>query len=347
MSGGAPPSPEAYAREKIDDALDLWNGELGRYVREYGDVLAPGIAPEAWIGFATNNPPGDEGASRTIWEYGPFGVSGGERTIPGPHSDRTRENNWYDLHDDDRVRAPLGRDASMAPGGWRDPRDQTAVGIVSLLEHGYSVATALPEAVRPSGTLRAAGVRADVGGLWFTFLAFMGWSAGNGGAASVVRRYAEQLARAPEDGRVGMLLALYARDGASGRVDYSRGETYSNPLFALLRTWQKLAAARLLAERVGGDVSFFSLGGDGDWAWISAAVTSMAAGAAPPSRVSTGVFYAYGPGSGVVAALSLTAIGAAIAVAIALAVGRGGAPVEKRAQVRASARTRSPRALTA
>lgn len=342
--GGAPASPHAYALSKLDDALDLWNGELGRYVRAYGAVLAPGIVPEAWVGFATNNPPGDEGASGSIWEYGPFGVSGGLRSIPGPHRDRTRENDWYELHDDPRVRAPLGRDASMAPGGWRDPRDQTAVGIVSLLEHGYGVARALPEAARPSGTLSAeGGVRADVGGLWFAWLAFMGWSAGDGTAAALARRYAGELARVPEAARPGLLLALYARDGAAGRVSYAAGDSHANPFYTLLRTWQKLAAGRLLAERVGGDASFFALGAEGDWAWVEAAVTRMAAGAAPTARVSTGVFYAHRPAPSIAIALSITALGAAAAVAVVLLSGRPRAPVE----TRPIARTARARALTA
>lgn len=276
-----PRTPDQYAAEKIGAAMTLWNGELGASQRRLGGILASGIAPEAWAGFGTNGSPNDQGGTAAFWEYGWAGISGGSVRVSGPSCDRSTENNWCDYYNDHRVVYALNRSATLAPGGWRQIDDQTAIGIVSILEHGYSVVRMLDERIRPSGdysqTYASTHVDSQAHSLFFVFLAFAGWSAGSPRAARQVNHYADALAGVPENGRVGMLLWLYARDAIAGAWSIGQAD-YSNPFYTLVRTWQKIAAAGLIATRSGSNTSFFDLNGAADWHWVQSVITVWAYG---------------------------------------------------------------------
>jgi len=270
-------SPQSYAQRKLTAALRLWRGPLGALQRGYGVRAAPYIDPAAWAGFGTNNDPASPGGSARFWELGWAGIEGGPVSSPPPSSVGP-DNTWWRLHDNARVIALLGRPATMAEGGWRQIEDQTAVGIVGLLDHGYSVVAGIDERLRPDVGEGREALSATAGGLWFTALCFMGWSAGTSRAVALVDRYADALAAWPEDGRWGLLLWLYALAAARGEYDTATRESHANPAYTLVRTWQKLEAGRVISVASGGDGSFFSLHARADWAWVSAVLTRAAYG---------------------------------------------------------------------
>lgn len=277
MAAPAYDSPQSYARRKLPTALRLWRGPLGALQRGYGVRVAPGIDPAAWAGFGTNNDPTSPGGSARFWELGWAGIEGGPTSSPPP-SDVGPDNTWWALHDNARVLALLGRPATMREGGWRQLEDQTAVGIVALLDHGYAVVESIDARIRPEIGAGREAFPATAGGLWFTALCFLGWSAGTSRAAAVVNRYADALASWPEDGRWGLLLWLYALAAARGEYDAAERESHANPVYSLVRTWQKLEAGRAIAEASGTSEAFFSLHARADWSWISAVLTRAAYG---------------------------------------------------------------------
>lgn len=279
MAAPASNSPQSYAQRKLTVAMRLWRGPLGALQRGYGVRAAPYVDPAAWAGFGTNNDPASPGGSARFWELGWAGIEGGPVSVPPPSS-AGPDNTWWRLRDNARVVALLGRQATMAEGGWRQLEDQTAVGIVGLLDHGYAVVEAIDERLRPDVGEGREALSATAGGLWFTALCFMGWSAGTGRAAALVDRYADALAAWPEDGRWGLLLWLYARAAARGEYDGAARESHENPVYTLVRTWQKLEAGRAISVASGGDGSFFSPHARADWPWVSAVLTRAAYGGA-------------------------------------------------------------------
>lgn len=270
-------SPTQYVESHRAQAQRLWRGELGEWQRSFGRRLAPAIPPVAWAGFGTNGDPNSPGGGAAFWEMGWAGITGGTTSLTPPSTDRSTENDYYDLHNDPRVVAVLGRPASMAPGGWRSLPDQTAVGIVSLIDHGRGTSQRLDERIRPARVGSPSEISSSAGSPWFTFLAFAGWSAGDGRAASHINQYADELAGVPEEYRPSALYYFVARDAASGGQMGPAG-SHNNRAYTILRTWQKLASAGDLEPS-----SYFGLHGSTDWQWVESALTAAALGGALPT----------------------------------------------------------------
>jgi hypothetical protein len=201
------------------------------------------------MGFASNASPTDDtyDGFHAVGLFGP--PAGRTATAPDPNP-RGLDNAWGRLHDDSRVRAALGRNASMSPGGWRALPDQVAVGLVNLLEDGYATQRLLPTSISTR----------DISSPWFAAAAFAGWSSGPGGAAPRFRRFEGNLARAGLDSRWTAYVKSLVDDYAAGRITSHDACTHGNAAFSAVRTAQKLQAGKALAERTGGNVGWFDVG---------------------------------------------------------------------------------------
>ena len=249
--------PSSYERDYLSRMRSDWSGAMGRRLREWVPRVFPGVPVEAHMGFTSNggatSDPGLTPAHTPFHEVGYYGVEAGPYSTPAPNADTSQPNSWYRLHADPRVVGLLGRQATMTPWPVHNDGttsasadipldDQLAVGIVNIADDASRMAAAVPASVAPR----------DPSSLWATALAFMGWSAGVGGASAHVRRYADQIASAPEDQRWIAFLRAIASD-----PNGARGSTHSNAAYSANRTQQKLRVGRALAQSIGGPVAWF------------------------------------------------------------------------------------------
>jgi hypothetical protein len=244
-------SPFVWAERKLSRNERDWAGPLGVAVRAFAPRLFPGAPPEAFLGFTAN---GRIDKRTSANELGYFGVPQGT---------------WNRLRTDPRVTKLLGNypPPSSPDSGWSNAvRDQAAVGLAQLQDHYRGVVAGLPPAIRPAGP----------GTLWGLALTFGGWSAGSGRMAAHVKRYAAALALVPEARRWPAFLEAVAYDGEAGQLPNAGIADHPNPAYTALRTWQKLAAGRLLAARTGGATGWFDLGlGAAREAKLAATITSL------------------------------------------------------------------------
>jgi hypothetical protein len=244
--------PANYETRKLSETQRRWQGELGQLVRRWASGPLPGVPLEAIMGFASNGSQNEDlaltSASAGFHELGWFGTEGGTDRLPAPNTDTSKPNSWYPLHNDPRVVAMLGRNATMTPwpvsgtSAQIPVPDQVAIGLANVADNIARMARRVPEGVRPS----------SLSSLWAVALGFMGWSAGNGGATSHVRRYADALARVPEAERWPAMIRLVAADRS-----LPRDRRHSNPAYSVIRTQQKLRVGRGLARANGSDLAWY------------------------------------------------------------------------------------------
>lgn len=251
--------PSTYERGKLSTTRARWNGRLGELLRQWMPRVAPGVPPEAHMGFASNGAANEDVGltprHAAFHELGYFGVEGGPYDLPAPNTVATRAapNSWYRLHNDPRVVGLLGRPATMTPWPTHPAQgnstatadipidDQVAIGIVNLIEARDGMRR-LPASIAPR----------DPASLWATALSYMGWSNGVGGASRHIARYERQLAAVPESQRWLALVRAVAADTSSGS-----GPTYNYPSYSVLRTQQKVRVGHGLAQAIGGNVAWF------------------------------------------------------------------------------------------
>jgi hypothetical protein len=247
-------TPASYGSDHASSLFSRWNGPLGIYARQFGPQVFPGMPPEAIVGFTTIGGQTEDTCSvgNSFHEMGWFQTEGGPCGGPGPNPDiYASDNNWGRLASSDTVTGLLGRSATMVDGDWaQSPDDQVAVGLANLQMHAASVAAQIPAALAPS----------DPGSTWTAFLAFTGFSAGDGGAAHTINRYASQLASVPESGRVAALITAVLQDAQNGTLPGPTDGDHGNPAYDVLRTLQKFGSGRALAQLTGGNTSWFDLG---------------------------------------------------------------------------------------
>ena len=260
MSSRAYPSnlPARYERDKLAETRERWDGGLGQRLRAWGPRVMPGVPLEAVMGFASNGAdkgdPGLTPAHAAFHELGYFGVEGGPYSLPAPNRDTSEPNSWLRLHNDPRVRAMLGRDATMTPWPVRGVGtsraeadipldDQVAIGLANLADDILGMAREAPAAIRPS----------NPSSLWAVALGFAAWSAGAGRLRQHLARYADALAAVPEEQRWLALIRLAAADPESAPA----GSNHRSPAYTVLRTQQKLRVGRGLARAIGGPVAWF------------------------------------------------------------------------------------------
>jgi hypothetical protein len=250
-------SPAAYGADYATTLLRRWNGPLGQYAQQFSLQVFGGMPPEAIVGFTTIGGQTEDTATtcagNSFHEVGWFQTEAGPCYGPAPNPDPSApDNNWGRLASSATVTGLLGRPATIDDGAWANaPADQVAVGLANLQAHAASVARQLVDpSLAPS----------NPGSTWTAFLAFTGFSAGDGGAARTINRYAAQLAGVPESGRVAALIDAVLADAQNGTLPGPTDGDHGNPAYDVLRTLQKLGAGRALAQQTGGDVGWFDLG---------------------------------------------------------------------------------------
>jgi hypothetical protein len=247
-----PRTPQQYASEKLSEARQRWTQYNADLTRVAG-VVFPSAAPEALLGFASNGGVTELTPGESFQAMGMFGVETGVGS-PAPVSGS--QDKWIPLANDATVTSLLGRAGNIAPDGWKTAvTDQIAIGSVNLRNHGRGVMSALPASLR---------ARSE-GSSWFFAMACMGWSAGDGRAASIASALAGTLASVPEEQRWGALVRAYAEGGRAGSirpVADSRGrfDTYANPFYSVVRTLQKMESGLALARDHSGNVAYFDDG---------------------------------------------------------------------------------------
>ncbi len=298
-------SPEAWAEDHVAEGLQRF-GDFGNEFRRQCGIVFPGVPPELLMGFALNGgvsenttgfitglederpprrerPPLGGVARQAFHELGMFGVEGGPRSGPAPAAD----SSWSRLARSADVSRLLGRAGNVQPGGWYVPprpkggwptmpeaiRDQIAIGLVNVREHGQAVVHDLPAGLRPSSE----------NSLWFLALCFTGWSAGNGRAVQHLNQFAGDLAAVAETQRWGRFLRLLMEAGRTGHIRAQAGHRahHRSPYWSALRTLQKIEAGLLLARRLNGNVAFFDDGLDAERASIHEAISHFAVHGVP------------------------------------------------------------------
>ena len=189
-------------------------------------------------------------SARHLHELGPFGVEAGHvpEDVAGPGTP------WADLADDLGVVKALGRPAVTGGAWYGAVADQVVVGVACVRRHAVAMRAKLL-AIDPRLAWTADG---DAGGpkVWTPWALWPGvaaWSAGEGGLARHVERYASTLAATPEADR----LAAFVRCAATYDGD---GAKHRRPSYTLVRTAQK-ARAGLAAVDLTGE-------GDAARAWL-------------------------------------------------------------------------------
>jgi hypothetical protein len=239
------PNPDAWGQGKLTRAISLWQGEVGDAIREMTPAVLPGADATAIVGFCMNGAltenTTDSNPDQPFHEIGLLGTEAGPRSGPAPNpSPLAPDNSWGRLHDHPLVIQLLGRSATMRPDAWKTaPRDQVAVGLVNLRSHALGALAGMDD-LRP----------VQLGSLWGIATAFMAWSAGSGATGSRYHAHHTELAAAPESERWAAFVKI-----ASEQKPGPHG--HGNIAYSALRTMQKLAAGRLLAEHGGHDVAWY------------------------------------------------------------------------------------------
>lgn len=253
--------PIAWARDKRD--------RMARRSREWGDlvehasaILTPGVPVAAHLGFAANggrdenttgwlscsarereealrlgrkplggDPRTGYGAvdSDDLHELGAWGVEGGHV----PEEVATGDCPWVTGARSSGVRKVLDR-AGVEGREWHGAHeDQVAIGVWNLARHSSQIRAKLPAAL-------AWADDAKPWCLWRWAMSMMSWSAGTTGAARHVARYERELLAVPLAQRWATLMRCAATyDGDAKR--------HGSPAYSVLRTAQKIEAARLTA----------------------------------------------------------------------------------------------------
>jgi hypothetical protein len=246
-------TPDKWAREKLNRGLAIWKGESGRALEQFVPrVYGATVPPVAFVGFMMNalrtENTTEWALKQSFHEMGHFGVEGGMRDKPAPDPNpRGEYNNWGRLANDSRVVSLLGRGATMRHNAWKTaPRDQVAVGLVNVLDKGKSAFGEGAELTRP----------VDTGSLYYVAVAFMSWSAGGSRTRNRLGAWEAKIAAVPEGERWAELCRVVAQEkpGKAG--------SHGNAAYSVLRTLQKLAGGRLVAERVGQPTTWWDAGPD-------------------------------------------------------------------------------------
>jgi hypothetical protein len=276
-------SPDKWAREKRS-RMERRTREWGDLVERASNILTPGVPVAAHLGFAAN---GSRDENTTGWiscsdrereealklgrkplggdprtgygavtsddlhELGAWGVEGGHV----PERVATGDCPWVTGARSDGVRKVLDR-AGVEGHEWHGAHeDQIAIGVWNLSRHSRQIRAKVDPRLS-----WAAGDKPST--LWRWALTMMSWSAGTTGAARHVARYADALAALPEAQRWGALVRLASTYSGDGRK-------HARPSYSVLRTCQKLEAARAHADD-HATAAWFADGLDADRAAVYA-----------------------------------------------------------------------------
>lgn len=260
-SGGRRSLPSEYGARVLPMLYDRSNNRLGATLERMVPQVFYEAPVSAFLGFTaigrqtedTADAPPERRAA--FHELGFFQTPAGPVEGPAPNPDPHAANNaWGRLATSDLVRRLLGRGANMQPGAWKDlVADQCAVGLADLHAGMFSCFRALPEALWPERTSDQ----------WAVALAFGSFSAGPGTMASHVRSHQQAIQAGyydqPLSGFAKFVRAIIVQARKQGTAT-GPAMRHANPAYTALRTWQKLASGKALAERKGQSTAWFDLG---------------------------------------------------------------------------------------
>jgi hypothetical protein len=197
----------SYARRLLNVRMrPRWLGSAGEAVRSMGPQVWAGVPGPALMGKTANSVNFRERS--TANEIGLYQTLGGRAAIETRPADASGVYPWQ-------------KPAAIP--------DQVAVGLWDI-QAGYAATLPrIPPELRPVAP----------GGQWAWMLGVMGYTAGGGGAAFTVRRYAERLAGARETARYGTLLLAVAEDPNPPREPVGH---------AVARSFQQLMCGKLLDD---------------------------------------------------------------------------------------------------
>lgn len=258
---------EAWGQSKLSRIASWDAGEIGRIHRDFVPRWFAGVPHEAFMGFCANGGPNEDTVSPTnsqpFHETGLYGIENGLRNRPAPDPDPSRPYaRWAQRYNRPTVVAALGRPATLVEGEWKRFPDQIAVGLENTRDHGRSVMERIPANLRAQSE----------SSLWFVACCFGGWSAGDPGFSHHINRVSGDL-NVPETDRWGAFLR------AVSKLAPGNPHSHGNASYSALRTAQKLAAGRLLAEKNHDpNVAWFNEGLGNDRPSILAAIEARANG---------------------------------------------------------------------
>ena len=263
--------PSSYVRDYASTLDGRWAGQLGTSLRSMTPRSWPSVPGEAFCGFTiTGRQTEDQTGTRVFHEIGLFQTPAGPVSGPAPAPlASAARNEWGALADSSLVRQLLGHSATMAPNAWKENvADQTAVGLAMLRSNAASANAILDPSIRFTPYTH-----------WHVCVAFSAFSAGPTGAARHWNRYKDRLARVDEANRFKALLAAIADEWCSGGT-FSPAHQHGNRAWTAIRTWQKIACGKALAERHGGDFAWFDVDFGGAAATRTVEIAVAAAGLA-------------------------------------------------------------------
>lgn len=227
--------PSRYAARKLSEMRSRWNGPLGDAVRQLMPRVFPGAPAEVGIGITANSMGATEAiTSAGFWEIGWYNIPAGPPDAAPPGGI------YRSVAQGGTVLGLIGRAADVSSSWASDTLGQAAVGLVAYADvEARNVIDRIPEDLRPR----------EGGSVWRIACSIMGYVE-SGGAVTAIRRHAEALRQHDEKTRFHALAREVAREIAAGRN--SAAEAYP-----IVRTMQRLACGKKLAESVGGDVSWW------------------------------------------------------------------------------------------
>lgn len=245
--------PSRYAAGKLSTLRSRWEGDLGRYVRDYAPQVWPGVPATAFLGFTSIGSRDEDTAptaNQIFHEVGYFQTPAGPASGPAPNPNANASYNaWGKIASEGLAAELLGRPVNMRAGGWRGAAgvpDQVAVGLLDLHRELTSFRSGAPRAGVP--------VPLELASVYTVACAFSAFSAG---AAGAVRNFAAvdaagALRDSSNEAHAWDLICEHASALArAGRVPLTNRGTHRNPCYTLLRTTQKLAAGAKLAQALG------------------------------------------------------------------------------------------------
>lgn len=229
--------PSNYGRAKLSLMQSRWNSDIGRYVREYGPRVWPGVPPQALLGYTANAVSPSECTPGSVSDFGIYNVPGKPYSCDNREDPTQGGGFWANNANSARVVGLLGRPAYQGPDWATQIEDQVVMGLIHYHQHADSLNAALP-----------ASIRATPGTQWQYALGGMGYVLGNSVAAYIASK-ADELARVPEARRFGKLVSIASQD------------PHMTPrnAYPMIRAWQRLETGAALAAATNGNTAWFEV----------------------------------------------------------------------------------------
>lgn len=227
-----------FANNGLDENTTSW---LSGSAREREEALAKGRKP---LGGDPREGYGNV-TSDDLHELGPGGVEGGHV----PDEVATGDCPWVTGARSSAVAKILGRPGVEGRAWYGAHDDQVAIGVWNIARHARQMRAKIDP--------RLAWADDDKPWtMWRFNLARMSWSAGTGGAARHLARYADALASIAEPQRWGALVRLASAYDGDGRK-------HGRPSYTVLRAEQQTACARLCVDVTGEGAAALAFLADG------------------------------------------------------------------------------------